>query len=64
VIQEVTGTITIRQHCTFRWRQPQSGYQRIVDIEDDHCKKCIAELIRLDNYLFNDRRKPPRTVLG
>lgn len=55
-LQEVHGTIMIRQHCTFGWRQPESAYQRVVDIEDRHCPACILELAKQSGFLLNDLR--------
>lgn len=64
MIREVFGTIKIRQHCTFSWRQPESGYQRIVDIENHHCDTCVSELVRMGGFIFNDRRDPPSSASG
>ena len=53
----------IRQHCTFVWRQPESGYQRSVDIEPHHCPACIAELEKQAGFVLHDlRRKAPRSA--
>jgi hypothetical protein len=63
-MREVQGSIQIRQHCTFSWRQPESAYQRIVDIENDHCETCIAELVRVGGFIYNDLRDPSRSASG
>ena len=57
---EVQGTIVIREHCTFRWRQTESAYQRLVDIEREHCDACIRELVRQGGFILNDLRPPPK----
>jgi len=49
----------IRQHCTFVWRQPESGYQRSVDVEAHHCPACIAELEKQAGFVLHDHRKKP-----
>ena len=40
---EVQGSIVIRQHCTFIWRQTESAYQRLVD-------SLLAREIGIDRY--------------
>ena len=47
----------IRQHCTFVWRQPESGYQRTVEVEPQHCPACVAELERQPGFVLHHPRK-------
>jgi len=61
---EVQGSIVIRQHCTFAWRQTESAYQRIVDVEPRHCEACVAYLARQSGFILNDLRKPPKSGAG
>ena len=61
---EVQGSIRIREHCTFQWRQTESAYQRIVDIELQHCDECVAYLAKQSGFLLNDTRRPPKNGAG
>ena len=55
--REVYGTIMIRQHCTFTWRQTESAYERVVDIEQRHCPACIEQISKQGGFALNDLRK-------
>jgi len=61
---EVQGTIVIREHCTFTWRQTESAYQRLVDIEPHHCDTCVAYLAKQSGFIVNDRRRPTQSGTG
>ena len=61
---EVQGSIVIRQHCTFIWRQTESAYQRLVDVELHHCEVCVGYLAKQSGFILNDLRKPPRSGAG
>jgi hypothetical protein len=53
----VHGTIVIRQHCTFLWRQAELSYQRVAEVDPKHCKICIDYLVNQCGFLLSDRRK-------
>lgn len=41
------GTITVLNHCTFKWRQRNSGAgHRFVAVEPEHCPLCVGLLQR------------------
>ena len=61
---EVQGSIVIRQHCTFIWRQTESAYQRLVDVELHHYEVCVGYLAKQSGFILNDLRKPPRSGAG
>jgi hypothetical protein len=61
---EVQGSIVIREHCTFIWRQTESAYQRVVDIEPNHCATCVAYLAKQSGFILNDLRRRPRSGTG
>ena len=42
----VHGTTRIFQHCTFQWHERQIDGERFVEVEANHCERCIAELER------------------
>jgi hypothetical protein len=44
---DVVGTLTVRQHCTFVWRQPLGRWRRFVDVRPEHCMRCVADLLRM-----------------
>jgi hypothetical protein len=41
------GTLVINGHCEFPCVEWENTPQRAVEIIGDHCKKCIAELMRI-----------------
>lgn len=47
----VVGLIRVRQHCTFRWEEPEGGGRRTVEVRATHCPECVDELREL-GYLL------------
>jgi hypothetical protein len=45
------GSIRIRNHCTFVWRERASGGRRTAHVKATHCADCAAELREL-GYLL------------
>jgi hypothetical protein len=43
----LVGLIRLRDHCTFTWRKQQDGGPRTVDVRANHCRECVAELVKL-----------------
>jgi hypothetical protein len=48
---EIVGLIRVDDHCLFTWRGPATETRRrgvldrSVEINDDHCKLCIEEVV-------------------
>jgi hypothetical protein len=53
------GSIRIRKHCTFPWREPEKGGRRIVEIGPAHCAPCLAELRELGFLLIQEQPRDP-----
>jgi hypothetical protein len=54
----LVGLTRVREHCTFTWRKPETGGERMVEIRADHCLECIAELRRRGCHLINPDGSP------
>jgi hypothetical protein len=54
---EVLGETRVRNHCTFRWREPLGipNAPRTYEIENEHCEACITELKRLTGVFYDNR---------
>lgn len=43
----LVGLTRPRDHCTFTWRKHECGGPRTADVQPNHCRECVAELVKL-----------------
>jgi hypothetical protein len=56
----LTGLVRIRQHCLFRWQEPEGGGERTVDILPTHCAECVKEIQQRGYKSVRDVGERPR----
>lgn len=42
----LVGLVRVREHCTFTWRKATPGAPASVEVREDHCPQCLADVRR------------------
>jgi hypothetical protein len=40
----LVGLVQMREHCTFAWRKATPAAVPSIEIDENHCPQCIAEV--------------------
>ena len=45
-IKPLVGLVRVREHCTFAWRKVTPAAPASIEVRENHCPQCVADIRR------------------